>query len=256
MKNYLLIFFLCLFFFKAESIETKIIHKIQNEIITNIDIKNEFKYLIALNNNLKQLDKDKILNISNESIIREKIKKIELQKNFKKITIEEEFLALLIKEIYLSLNLRSLNQFISHLKNYNLTLTDIKKKITIDALWNQLIIQKYSGQIKIDEEKIRKNIINNKNKLSKEFELSEIIFTVKNKNEINKKYNKIIKSVQEVGFKNSASLYSISDSAKIGGGIGWINENSLNTKIKESIKDLKIGETSKSIILSIGVLLI
>ena len=128
MKNYLLIFFLCLFFCKAESIETKIIHKIQNEIITNIDIKNEFKYLIALNNNLKQLDKDKILNISNESIIREKIKKIELQKNFKKITIEEEFLALLIKETYLSLNLKSLNQFISHLKNYNLTLTDVKKK--------------------------------------------------------------------------------------------------------------------------------
>ena len=256
MKNYLLIFFLCLFFCKAESIETKIIHKIQNEIITNIDIKNEFKYLIALNNNLKQLDKDKILNISNESIIREKIKKIELQKNFKKITIEEEFLALLIKETYLSLNLKSLNQFISHLKNYNLTLTDVKKKITIDALWNQLIIQKYSGQITINKEKIRKNIINNENKLSKEFELSEIIFTVKNKNEINRKYNEIIKSVQEVGFKNSASLYSISDSAKIGGGIGWINENSLNSKIKESIKKLKIGETSKPIILSNGILIL
>ena len=256
MKNYLLIFFLCLFFCKAESIETKIIHKIQNEIITNIDIKNEFKYLLALNDNLKQLDKDRILNISNESIIKEKIKKIELQKNFKKIIVEEEFLALLIKEIYLSLNLKSLNQFISHLKNYNLTLTDVKKKITIDALWNQLIIQKYSGQITIDKEKIKKNIINNENKLSKEFELSEIIFTVKNKNEINQKYNEVIKSVQEVGFKNSAALHSISDSAKIGGDIGWINENSLNTKIKESIKNLKIGETSKSIILSSGVLIL
>ena len=256
MKNYLLIFFLCLFICKAESIETKIIHNIQNEIITNIDIKNEFKYLLALNNNLKQLDKDRILNISNESIIKEKIKKIELQKNFKKMIIEEEFLALLIKEIYLSLNLKSLNQFISHLKNHNLTLTDVKKKITIDALWNQLIIQKYSGQITINKEKIRKKIINDKNKLSKEFELSEIIFTVKNKNEINRKYNKIIKSVQEVGFKNSASLYSISDSSKIGGGIGWINENSLNIKIKESIKKLKIGETSKPIILSNGILIL
>ena len=92
--------------------------------------------------------------------------------------------------------------------------------------------------------------------MSKEFELSEIIFTVKNKNEINRKYNEIIKSVQEVGFKNSASLYSISDSAKIGGGIGWINENSLNSKIKESIKKLKIGETSKPIILSNGILIL
>ena len=55
---------MCLILDKAESIETKIIHNIQNEIITNIDIKNEFKYLLALNNSLKQLDKEKILKFS------------------------------------------------------------------------------------------------------------------------------------------------------------------------------------------------
>ena len=73
------------------SIYKLFIKKTRNEIITNIDIKNEFKYLLALNNNLKRLDKEKILVISNESIIREKIKKIEISKNFKKIELNEDY---------------------------------------------------------------------------------------------------------------------------------------------------------------------
>ena len=70
MKKKILIFLFVLVWVQAQSIETKIIHNIQNEIITNIDIKNEFKYLLALNSSLKELDEEKILNISNESIIR------------------------------------------------------------------------------------------------------------------------------------------------------------------------------------------
>ena len=111
MKNYLLIFFLCLIFNKALSIEIKIIHQIQNEIITNIDIKNEFKYLLSLNNSLKNIEKEEILAISNESIIREKIKKIEISKNFKKIKINDEYLNLLLKNTYSRLNLKSLKEF-------------------------------------------------------------------------------------------------------------------------------------------------
>ena len=256
MKNYLLILLLSLILNKAHSIETKIIYNIQNEIITNIDIKNEFRYLLAFNNTLKELDKETVLNISNESIIREKIKKIELLKNYKKIQIADKYMSELLKNIYLRLNIRSLEEFRVYLDKYDLTISEIKKKLIIDALWNELIIKKYSNQITINKEKIKKGIINNKNIQSKEFELSEIIFTVKNKNEIDKKYIKIIKSINEVGFKNSASLYSISDSAKIGGNIGWINENSLNNQIKKNIKDLKIGETSKPIILSNGILIL
>ena len=129
---------------QAQSIETKIIHNIQDEIITNVDIKNEFKYLVALNNSLKELDEEKILNISNESIIREKIKKIEISKNFKEIKLNEDYLALLLKNIYSRLNLKSINEFEIYLKDYDLRTSDIEKKITIDALWNELIIKKYS----------------------------------------------------------------------------------------------------------------
>ena len=240
----------------AKSIETKIIHNIQNEIITNIDIKNEFKYLMALNNSLKELDKQRILSISNESIIREKIKKIELSKNFKEIKINESHSELLLKNIYSRLNIKSLNEFELYLKNYDLVLKDIKIKITIEALWNELIIKKYSSKITIDEAKIKKEILKNSKIQSKEYRLSEIIFEVINKEEIEIKYNEVVRSINEIGFKNSAATYSFSESAKIGGDIGWINENSLNDNIKKNISNLKIGEITKPIILSNGILIL
>jgi len=211
---------------------------------------------VALNNALENLNKDQILNISNESVIREKIKKIEVSKYFKEIKIDEEYLNLLLKDKFLRLGIKSLNEFKIYLKNYDLTLTEVKRKITIEALWNELIIQKYTGQLRIDEEKIKKGLSKNRNIQSKNYKLSEIIFEIKNKAEIEKKYNEIIKSITEIGFENSASIYSFSESAKTSGDIGWISEGSLSGKIKKSINHLKIGEVSKPIILSNGVLIL
>ena len=256
MRKKFLIFLFILTCVQAQSIETKIIHNIQNEIITNIDIKNEFKYLMALNNSLKELDKEKILSISNESIIREKIKKIEILKNFKELKLDEDYYKLLLKNIYSRLKLKSINEFEIYLKEYDLKIDDIKKKITIDALWNELIIQKYKNQISINETKIRKEIIKNSKIQSKEYQLSEIIFEVTNKDEIEKKYNEVVKSINEIGFENSAATYSFSESAKVGGDIGWINENSLNDDIKGNINSLQIGEITKPIVLSSGILVL
>ena len=240
----------------AKSIETKIIHNIENEVITNIDIKNEFKYLIALNNSLKELDKEKILNISNESIIKEKIKKIEISKSFKEIKLNEDYINILLKNIYLRLNLNSINEFKLYLKDYDLTLNKVRTKITIDALWNELIIQKYNSKITINEAEIKKEILKNSKIKSKEYQLSEIIFEITNKGEIEKKYNEVVRSINEIGFENSAATYSFSETAKIGGDIGWINENSLNDKIKRNINSLQIGEITKPIILPNGILVL
>jgi peptidyl-prolyl cis-trans isomerase SurA len=256
MKKKFLIFIFVSFCVHVQSIETKIIHNIQNEIITNIDIKNEFKYLVALNNSLKELDKDKILRISNESAIREKIKNIEISKNFKEIKLNEDYSELLLKNIYSRLNLKSIDEFEIYLKNYDLKIIDIKKKITIDALWNELIIKKYSSKIVINESKIKKKILKNSKILSKEYQLAEIIFEVINKDEIKKKYEEIVKSIKEIGFENSAASYSFSETAKIGGDIGWINENSLNDDIKKNISTLQIGDVTKPIILSNGILIL
>ena len=256
MKNYLLILFLCFALNNAKSIESKIIHNIENEVITNIDIKNQFKYLVALNNSLKELNKEKILSISNESIIREKIKKIEISKNFKEVKLNEDYIDILLKNIYSRLNLNSINEFELYLKDYDLTISKIKSKITIDALWNELIIKKYGNKININEDKLKNEILKNSKIQLKEYQLSEIIFEVANKQEINKKYNEVIKSVSEIGFGNSAATYSFSESSKIGGDIGWINENSLNDEIRKNIDTLKIGEITKPIILSNGILIL
>ena len=253
-KIFTLLFFLILN--QAQSIETRIIHNIQNEIITNIDIKNEFKYLIALNNSLQKLDKEKIYSISNESIIREKIKKIEVLKNFKEIKINEDYSSILIKNIYSKINLKSLNEFEQYLKDYDLTINDIKTKITIDALWNELIMQKYGAKININKNKIEEEILKNSKIQTKEYQLSEIILEVINKEEIEKKYIEVFKSIDKEGFENSAAIYSFSESAKIGGDIGWINENSLNDNIKNNIKNLKNGQITKPIILSNGILIL
>ena len=194
MKIYCLIFFMWLALNNAQSIETKIIHNIGNEVITNIDIKNEFKYLMALNNSLKELDKEKILRISSESIIKEKIKKIEIAKNFKEFKIKEEYSNFLLKDIYLRLNLKSINELKLYLEDYDLTISDIKTKITIEALWNELIMIKYGSKVTIDEDKIKKEILNNNKIQSKEYQLSEIIFEVTNKDEIEKNIMKCLKA--------------------------------------------------------------
>ena len=190
MKIYLSILLVCFALNNAKSLESKIIHNIENEVITNIDIKNEFKYLIALNNSLKELDKEKLLNISNQSIIREKIKKIEILKNFKEIVLNEDYYELLLKNIYTRLNLKSINEFEIYLKNYDLKIIDIEKKITIDALWNELIIKKYSSKVVINKAAIKKELLKNSKIQSKEYRLSEIIFEVEKKEEIKKNIKK------------------------------------------------------------------
>ena len=256
MKNLLIIIFILLNVGTSIAIETKIIHRIQNEIITNIDIKNEFKYLLAFNKKLIELDKETIFNISNDSLVRDKIREIEVKKRFEKIQLNDEYLDMLINSAYKNLGLSSLDEFKVYLKDNNLTLNDIKKKITIESLWRNLILTKYKDQITVNKKEIQNKLNNYKNKTIKEFQLSEIIFEVKNKEEIVEKYNKIVESINEIGFANSASIYSFSESAKTGGNIGWIKENSLSNIIKEKIILLNIGEISKPIILSNGILIL
>ena len=202
------------------------------------------------------MDKEKILSISNESIIREKIKKIEISKNFEELKLNEDYTEFLLKNIYTRLKLKSIGEFEKYLKDYDLKISDIETKITIEALWNQLIIQKYSNKININEEKIKNKILEDSKIQSKEYLLSEIIFEVQSKDEIEKKYNQVVKSINEIGFENSATIFSFSDTAKIGGDIGWVNKNSLSANIKKNIKNLQIGEITKPIILSNGILIL
>ena len=256
MKNIFYIVFFNFIFINSYALETKIIYKIQNEIITSVDIKNEYKYLLALNNKLKNIGKEKIFNISRQSIIKEKIKKIEVSKNFTNLEIDTRYTDALLKNIYTSLNLKSLEEFDVYLKSYNLSLSDVRKKLIIDALWNELIIRKYNSKIEIDKRKLKNKILNSDNKETTEYNLSEIVYEIKDKKDIESKYQKIKESISEVGFENSASIYSISETSKVGGSIGWVREESFNKKILKNIYKMNLNEISKPIIISNGILIL
>jgi len=224
-----------------------IVYNINNELITNIDLKKEANYLVALNNQLKNLNNKKVQKIAKESIVRETIKKIELQKFFdleKKNLIVDNY----IKQIYSRLNLNNEREFNQYLKSFGLTNALIRKKIRIEITWNQLIYEKFKNQIKIDNKKILKEVKSNKDKANeKSYQLSEILFEIKNKNNFIEKKNKIEESIKEIGFKNSANIYSVSNSSKFGGDIGWITEKELSNKILNKIVNLKIGQHTKPI---------
>ena len=255
MKKILYILIFILNFNNLLALESKIIYKIQNEIITNIDIKNEYNYLLALNNNLKKLDKEKIFNIAKDSIIREKIKKVELEKNFIKLDIDDRYLNKLVENIYLRLNLRSTDDFKKYLKTYNIDLQTVIKKIKIDALWNTLIIKKYDSKVKINLDKI-KNTIKNRKALTKNFLLSEIVFEIENKEELKMKYTEILNSIDQVGFENTVSIYSIANTNKTCGGVGWVDVSSLNNEIRDNIISLNVGDISSPFIIPGGVLIL
>tara|TARA_B110000037_G_scaffold217258_1_gene277940 strand:- start:1849 stop:2751 length:903 start_codon:yes stop_codon:yes gene_type:complete len=233
---------------KAYSEKEIFIHyKIQNEIITNIDIKNEANYLIALNNQLKKLSNKKILEIAKKSIIREKIKKIELLK-FYKLDQKNPLLNDIIKNYYLRINLKNLQEFESYLSNYDLSIDQIKKKVEIENNWNSLIYDKYIRQIKIDENILRdkiRQIKKTKNKSS--YLLSEIVFEIKKDKSLEDSILEINNSIKEIGFKNTANLFSISESSKFGGNIGWIDEGSFSKKIYTEVKSLKVEQITNPI---------
>jgi peptidyl-prolyl cis-trans isomerase SurA len=256
MKKVIYILLFIINFTALSAIESKIVYKVENEIITNIDIKNEFKYLSVLNSQLLNLDKEKIFNISKESIIREKIKKIEILKNFKTLNIKKEYLDNIIQNIYKRLNFKSVKEFELYLNDNNLEIKNIEEKLIIDALWNELIVMKYSSKIDIDIKKIKDEIANNLKETTKVYQLSEIVFEIKNKKELDFQYQLIKKSINEIGFENTTSTFSVAESSKIGGNIGWINEQSLNKKIRQRLSFLNKGDVTEPFIVPGGVLIL
>ena len=239
------------------SSEVYVVSKVNNIIITNVDVENEYRYLIALNNDLKNIDKKKIMKLAKNSIIKEKIKETELKNHFD-LNQENKYIDRILANFYEALDLKNEKEFINYLLNYDLLFDEVKKKIVIEAAWNDLIYTKYIDKIQIDEQKIKKKInklISDK-KRQNVYLLSEILYNENNAENNEKKYKLIKKSIAEIGFKNTANIHSISDTAKLGGQIGWINESQLSKIIKKKIAKLKIGEYTEPITIPGGILII
>ena len=249
-KIKIIIFSLLLIFFfqkNSLSLENKIIYKINNEIITSVDLQNEINYLIALNPNLKNLEKNEIIKISKKSIIREKIKRIEIYNQFENPKAPTEFLENILKNIYNRIGINNLDNFKDYLKVNNVEYKNVLSKIETEALWNELIVFKYSKKVKIDQKKLREKIIKDKTLEDKSYLMSEIVFEVTKTDEFKEKYQEIIETINNNGFDNAALKYSISETANLGGKLNWINEKSLNNTIVRALKSIKKNEYTEPI---------
>ena len=241
--NFKILIFVCILISlptKILALENKILFKINNNIITTVDVLNETKYLKLLNKNFKNLEQDKIYKIAKNSAIKDMIKENHLKKFFKEIELDEVFVEKFILDYFSRYNFSSIEDLEKFLIENNLKLSFMEKKITLQLMWNELILKKFSQNIKINKNKIEKQIL--EKKLQQEFLISEIVFNIKSKDELQNKFNEIREEIKNNSFSNAALIHSISDTSINGGKLGWIKESSLSSEIKNVIKDTKIGE--------------
>ncbi len=248
------IFLIFLFSINLNANEIKILAKVNNNIITNIDIKNEYNYLITLNTSLKEIEKQQVLQYAKDSLIKEKIKEIEILKIYE-LNKRNKTVDLMIENIFKNLGFNSKKEFENYLKNNNLKFDDVYRKIEIEAVWNQMIYAKFKDKIFIDEDELKKKISKNQKKIESLL-LSEIIIPLDNKNELDIKYDEIVQSINSIGFKETVIKFSISDSKNNSGLLGWVSKNALSKKIQNQIQDLDIGEFTKPILISSGIMIL
>ena len=253
----LIIFFNFFFNWPVYSNESYVVLKVNNNVITNVDIDNEYRYLIALSPNLQDVNKEAVMKLAKDSIIREKIKEDELMKYYD-LNVKNKFIDKIISNFYKKMGMKNINEFKNYLSKYNLNFKDIENKIGIEAAWNDLVYMKFANRIKINElemkNEIKKNILDRKEQNS--YFISEILFTAENYEKLQKKYKLIEKSILEIGFNNTANIHSVSDTAKLGGKVGWISDSQLNETIKKEIINLKIGEYTKPVTIPGGFLIV
>lgn len=246
---------LSIFPLKTVYCEVFIVAEINQEVITNIDLDFEKRYLVSLNPNLKKLDQNRITEYAKNSLINERIKKIEIEKSFK-INPDQALLSKVIGNIYTSIGISNLREFENYLSQNNIDIERVKEKISIEVAWNDLIVKIFANEIEIDQNFMEKQIEKFDKEKIDNLLLSEIIFTINNKNEFGPKYDEIKKSINEIGFEETARIYSLSDSKKSGGNLGWIYKNQLSKEVKDELDETIVGNFTKPIVTSGGFLIL
>ena len=231
--------------------------KVKNEIVTNVDIEKEINYLVFLNPKLKELNDKRLNRLAKDSLINEIIKKKELERFFD-FEKENKLIDIIENNLIKNKKIKNKSEFKAILESNNLKYEMIREKLKVEAYWNQLIYDKYSKNLKIDKNELKEKILNNlKNKKKRfEYNLSEILYTSTNNESHNSILKKINQNLEKIGFENTANIFSISNSSKNGGLIGWINELQLSSKVRNEINKLEIGQVSKPIKIQNGYLLI
>lgn len=250
MKKKIVVFFTLIilnFSFEIANSEIFIKAKVNNQIITNIDVKNEKNYLLALNPNLRNLSEENKNRYAIDSLINEKIKKMEIERRYE-ITVNKNVIKKIINDLYSKLGISDMEAFKQYLSNYSINLDLVTRKISIEVAWNDYILNRFNNLILVDEVKIRKKInqLSEKNSIENIL-LSEIIFTIKENEKLEKKFSTIKDSINNIGFEETAKLYSVSESKNNGGKIGWVYKSQLSDKISSEIDKINVGEFTSPI---------
>ena len=253
-------FISCIFFFlsftNVFSLENKILIKVDNEIITTVDVLNESKYIKAMNKGLENISDEDLWKISINSIKNEKIRIVEILNHIDQIKVDDENLKIVMEGVYKRLGFENLDKFKDYLEINEISYEFLKKKVEVESIWNELIYSKYYDKIFIDKKKLLKKIKSENQNTVKSFLLSEIVFNFDENTSIEKKFLLIENEINKSGFANAAFSYSISNSSKSGGNIGWISENKINQKLKTEILKLKIGQYTQPIVIPGGALIL
>ena len=248
------IFFSTVIKFSVLANENKILLKVNNELITTIDILNEINYLKSINKNINNLENRKIIEIARNSLIKDKIKKIALKSIVKKMEISDDDFKRILISNYSNTGFTKIDEIFKHIEEYNVKPELIRNKMTVNAIWSQFIYNKYSKNIKIDTKKLKQNI--QRNEKQTEYLLSEIVFDLEKKQTIDEKFNIIKNAIEKNGFENTALVYSISETSTSGGNIGWVSENSINKKILKKITEININNFTKPLVIPGGYLIL
>ena len=250
----LIFFFYNILILKVHALENKILFKVNNEIISTIDLFDEAKYLKLINPSMQKLEENKIFEISKNSLIKEKIKKIELIKYYPNLDVDSKTLNQMIKVFTKRLGFNNQDELNNFFTKNNLEKRNIYEKIKIENMWNSLIVNKFLKDVKINEKQLEREI--NDKKIQYEYQLSEIVFESSNTEKLDKKYETIVNEISTNGFSNAAIIFSIAETAKNGGDLGWVSESFLNIKIKEQIKKTEVGSITSPILIPGGFLIL
>ena len=254
----LLLFIIFIYSNNISANTVTIIYTVDDNPITNVEINNEITYLKLLNKDLQNMDDEALVVYASKSLLREKIKEIEVLKYFK-FGLNDELIKKNLNRLISSLGVSNVSEFDIMIKNLNLTKEFIKKKIEVEILWNQIIFNKFENKVSIDEEKIKKNLLENLDKVKNEVEeylLYEILYSPSSTSQIEEEFTNIKKSISEIGFENTARIFSISGSSSNGGNLGWIKRNQLSKQIANKSQNLDNLEISDLIDVPNGKLVI
>ena len=254
-QNLIIIFLLFISFFNnALAKENKILVKVNNEIITSVDILNEINFLSYANKEFINIEKNQQIQIAKNSLIKDKIKYLEILKFKTNLNLEDENFERIMKNYFINQNIQNLEDLEILINNKNLDMEFVREKILIDSFWKALIYEKFNRNVKIDESEIKKNILEKEKQ--KEYLLSEIVFTLNKEEKLDQKLEKITNIIKKRNFTEAALNFSISDTSGNGGDLGWIKENVLNKKIKNELKTINTGEFTSPITIPGGFLIL